>query len=260
MCSVSMWTGAWLLQVLAVEPALEGHRQLATVRLQRSEQTVSVRCSHLGERWEAAGRPGPGGGAQQDRARRDSKEARREKEAKRERGEQSFTDMSKVLAWACRAESCTTPYALVWSTLKVSARPCSHEMRFFSAACSSHPPPWIQVHDSLRCGPGGPLGGWATGRRWRCQHPCASVLCVVLQKHKRSTAAPREEAPWLASDIRVKLIDKALAGGALYLKKGTVLDVLQPRLCDVLVDGKRISNVHQSQLETVRPQRDLQTE
>ena len=82
---------------------------------------------------------------------------------------------------------------------------------------------------------------------------------MVLQKHKRSAAAFPEEAPWLASDIRVKLIDKALAGGALYLKKGTVLDVLQPLLCDVLVDGKRISNVHQSQLETVRPLCDLRS-
>ena len=77
-------------------------------------------------------------------------------------------------------------------------------------------------------------------------------MCDELLQKKKKKHLP-EESPWLTSDIRVKVIDKKLAGGALYLKKGTVVDVLQPQLCDLVVDGKRVSAVHQSQLETVRP-------
>lgn len=93
---------------------------------------------------------------------------------------------------------------------------------------------------------------------------CSShtAVHVVLQKQKRSdisAASFPDEAPWLTSDIRVKLIDKKLNAGALYLKKGTVVDVLQPMVCDLVVDGKHISNVHQSQLETVRPHRDVES-
>ena len=52
------------------------------------------------------------------------------------------------------------------------------------------------------------------------QHPTASVS---PQKQRRSEAgsqpAPAAEPPWLAADIRVRIVDKALRGGALYLKK-----------------------------------------
>lgn len=70
-------------------------------------------------------------------------------------------------------------------------------------------------------------------------------------KHAEKQRTFPDELPWLTSDIRVKIVDKKMQNGALYLKKGIVVDVLQPLVCDLVVDGKRISNVHQSQLETV---------
>ena len=35
----------------------------------------------------------------------------------------------------------------------------------------------------------------------------------------------------------MKIVDKKLRGGRLYLKKGTVVDVKTPTLCDVFMDG-----------------------
>ena len=59
---------------------------------------------------------------------------------------------------------------------------------------------------------------------------------------------------WLVSNIRVKIIDKRLQGGNVYLKKGVVVDVKTPTLCDVLLDGQKIiTDVRQRQLETVVP-------
>lgn len=96
---------SWALQVLALEPLVEGHSQMATVRLKRSDQTVSVRCKDLGERWEAAGASGgapagravDGRGGEQDRGRKESKkEKKREKESKRDRVDSRPSEKSKV--------------------------------------------------------------------------------------------------------------------------------------------------------------------
>lgn len=64
-----------------------------------------------------------------------------------------------------------------------------------------------------------------------------------------------KERPWLVPNIRVKIIDKRLQGGRLYLKKGVVVDVKAPTVCDVYVDGTRESvlDLRQRQLETVVP-------
>lgn len=62
---------------------------------------------------------------------------------------------------------------------------------------------------------------------------------------------------WLASHIRVRIISKDLKGGRLYLKKGEVVDVVGPTICDITMDDSRelIQGVDQDFLETALPRR-----
>jgi len=64
---------------------------------------------------------------------------------------------------------------------------------------------------------------------------------------------------WLMPHIRVRIVSRERAGGKLYLSKGTILDVVTPTSCDVLLDGgsgKLLENVAASELETALPKRD----
>lgn len=62
--------------------------------------------------------------------------------------------------------------------------------------------------------------------------------------------------PWLVGHIMVKIVDKHLHGGKLYLKKAEIIEVMQPKVCTLYSRDTRkyYSDVHQSQLETVVPQ------
>ncbi|KAF8024372.1 hypothetical protein BT93_F1529 [Corymbia citriodora subsp. variegata] len=62
---------------------------------------------------------------------------------------------------------------------------------------------------------------------------------------------------WLMSHIRVRVISKNLKGGRLYLKKGRVVDVVGPKICDILMDESKelIQGVDQEYLETALPKR-----
>lgn len=62
---------------------------------------------------------------------------------------------------------------------------------------------------------------------------------------------------WLMSHIRVRVISKNLKGGRLYLKKGRVVDVVGPKICDILMDESKelIQGVDQDYLETALPKR-----
>ena len=51
-----------------------------------------------------------------------------------------------------------------------------------------------------------------------------------------STKKQKVERPWLRANIRVKIIDKEAENGRLYLKKGTIVDVKSPTVCDVYVE------------------------
>lgn len=66
-----------------------------------------------------------------------------------------------------------------------------------------------------------------------------------------------QEVSWLRSHIRVKIISKDLKRGRLYLKKGEVVDVVGPKVCDIAMDEGRelIQGVSQELLETALPQR-----
>ncbi|GMI83068.1 modifier of snc1, 2 [Hibiscus trionum] len=62
---------------------------------------------------------------------------------------------------------------------------------------------------------------------------------------------------WLRSHIRVRIISKSLAGGRLYLKKGQVVDVVGPYMCDISMDESKelVQGVEQELLETALPRR-----
>ncbi|XP_030472087.2 protein MOS2 [Syzygium oleosum] len=62
---------------------------------------------------------------------------------------------------------------------------------------------------------------------------------------------------WLMSHIRVRVTSKDLKGGRLYLKKGRVVDVVGPKICDILMDESKelIQGVDQEYLETALPKR-----
>ena len=64
------------------------------------------------------------------------------------------------------------------------------------------------------------------------------------------------EKPWLSPHIMVKIVDKQLQGGRLYLKKAEVIEVTQPTRCTLYSRDLRkyVSDVHQNLLETVVPQ------
>ncbi|CAL1374470.1 unnamed protein product [Linum trigynum] len=61
--------------------------------------------------------------------------------------------------------------------------------------------------------------------------------------------------PWLNNHIRVRIISKDMKGGRLYLKKGEVVDVVGPYICDIAMDGSRelVQGVDQDLLETALP-------
>ncbi|KAF6144680.1 hypothetical protein GIB67_006172 [Kingdonia uniflora] len=66
-----------------------------------------------------------------------------------------------------------------------------------------------------------------------------------------------EKAPpsWLTSRIRVRVISKDFKRGKLYLKKGEVVDVIGPRVCDISMDetNELVQGIDQDILETALP-------
>lgn len=66
-----------------------------------------------------------------------------------------------------------------------------------------------------------------------------------------------ERVDWLRSHIRVRIVSQELKGGALFFKKGVVLDVVGPGVCNVRVDesGELVQGVDQELLEAVLPRR-----
>ena len=89
----------------------------------------------------------------------------------------------------------------------------------------------------------------------------------VSDSSKKQRAVPSDEEedvpvsnfsdkPWLAHHIMVKVVDKQLQSGRLYLKKAEVIEVIQPKVCTLYSRDTRkyYSDVHQNQLETIVPQ------
>eukprot|EP00878_Enallax_costatus_P016384 GHUV01017185.1.p1 GENE.GHUV01017185.1~~GHUV01017185.1.p1 ORF type:complete len:397 (+),score=148.46 GHUV01017185.1:857-2047(+) len=73
-------------------------------------------------------------------------------------------------------------------------------------------------------------------------------------RQRQQPAAIPPHKLWVAPLIHVRVVDKRLQGGKLYLKKGVVLDVAPDGTCDVrMTESKHVVNAHQDQLETVVP-------
>ncbi|KAJ7563410.1 hypothetical protein O6H91_03G109000 [Diphasiastrum complanatum] len=70
-------------------------------------------------------------------------------------------------------------------------------------------------------------------------------------------AAGKPTKPWLMSHIRVRIINKRMSSGRLYLKKARVVDVISPTVCDILLDenGELLQEVKQEYLETALPKK-----
>ncbi|XP_065862333.1 protein MOS2-like [Euphorbia lathyris] len=64
-----------------------------------------------------------------------------------------------------------------------------------------------------------------------------------------------ERMQWLRNHIRVRIISKDLKGGRFYLKKGEVVDVIGPYICDISIDDTKelVQGVDQDLLETALP-------
>eukprot|EP00252_Welwitschia_mirabilis_P021281 TRINITY_DN5414_c0_g1_i1.p1 TRINITY_DN5414_c0_g1~~TRINITY_DN5414_c0_g1_i1.p1 ORF type:complete len:542 (+),score=123.06 TRINITY_DN5414_c0_g1_i1:143-1768(+) len=75
--------------------------------------------------------------------------------------------------------------------------------------------------------------------------------------HESSRAAVPVASSWLRSHIRVRVISKEFKKGKLYLKKGRIVDVVDPTTCDLLMDesGVVVQGVKQDMLETALPKR-----
>ncbi|KAL8482032.1 hypothetical protein ACS0TY_028258 [Phlomoides rotata] len=62
---------------------------------------------------------------------------------------------------------------------------------------------------------------------------------------------------WLRNHIRVRIISEELKGGRLFLKKGVVVDVVGPGVCDISIDesSELVQGIDQKLLETALPKR-----
>jgi G patch domain/KOW motif-containing protein len=69
--------------------------------------------------------------------------------------------------------------------------------------------------------------------------------------------AQPEASPWLTPHVRVRVVSQRFCGGAHYLKKGTIVDVLSPGVCMLQLDDARglLDAVPQRCLETLLPKR-----
>lgn len=79
----------------------------------------------------------------------------------------------------------------------------------------------------------------------------------VRKSGKEEEKMRSERVNWLRNHIRVRIISEELKGGKLFLKKGVVVDVVGPGLCDISIDESRelVQGVDQELLETALPKR-----
>lgn len=80
---------------------------------------------------------------------------------------------------------------------------------------------------------------------------------VSSQYSSRREEQRKPLVSWLTSHIRVRIISKDFKGGRLYLKKGEIVDVIDPTTCDISMDDSRelIQGIGQELLETAIPRR-----
>ena len=71
-------------------------------------------------------------------------------------------------------------------------------------------------------------------------------------------SSSQQDPPWLAEHIMVKVIDKHLGRGRLYLQKAEIINVQAPTICSIhfTATNETVDNVQQDQLETVVPRKE----
>jgi len=102
------------------------------------------------------------------------------------------------------------------------------------------------------------------GSREAARAEAEAAAPAAAAQPSRAPEAPRGEAeapPWLAPHIRVRCVSRRLGGGAHYLRKGTVVDVLTPGVCMLRLDADGtagatlLEDVPQRALETLVPKK-----
>ena len=90
------------------------------------------------------------------------------------------------------------------------------------------------------------------------QHRPSSKSRQAAGSEQPKAASSTSEPPWLAEHIMVKVVDKHLSKGRLYLQKAEVIDVHAPTLCSLHFPetNETVDNVQQAQLETVIPRKE----
>jgi hypothetical protein len=204
----------------------------ALVRLLPSHEEVEIRCSELGEVGEAPRGGGAGGGGQrQQQQQRDSAAAaagsgRGDRERERGGGKRDSRERDERGGDAKRRRG--------GSREREQERESDRHRGGSGGGSHQHKP----GHDKRRGGGGA----------------SSSSSSSSSSGSDASPTPPPARATWLFPSIRVRVLDKRLAGGALYLKKGVVVDVHPGALADVAVEETRqVVQLPEAQLETVVP-------
>jgi len=73
---------------------------------------------------------------------------------------------------------------------------------------------------------------------------------------KKKQQSNNQKLAWLLPNIRVRCVSKTYKGGLLYLKKGTVMDILPDNSFIIMTeDGKLIEDLKEDDLETIVPKK-----
>ncbi|GBG90266.1 hypothetical protein CBR_g50444 [Chara braunii] len=124
----------------------------------------------------------------------------------------------------------------------------------------------INAKQTLSCDGGGHQGVDASGKKAKGNGEKGKGQQGNGGKGKGQQGDERKDSritSWLMGGIKVRIVNKELSGGKVYLKKATVADVVgfapatRKMLCDVVLDenGKILQGVDESSLETVLPKR-----
>ena len=189
--------------MVALQPLSEGHSQRATVRLEPSEEVVTIRCKELSCSAPEGANSAMNGTGHRPKHRHSSSHKR----SSRERDEEPGLQGSKRHKHSSSSREPSAAAAAV------------------GLAAAQADGSVISPDSDEGLGTGGTQG-----------------------------SQPREPA-WLAPHISVKIVDKHLSGGKLYLKKAEVIDVTEPRVCSIHSKdmNQAVHGIHQNLLETVVP-------
>ncbi len=102
---------------------------------------------------------------------------------------------------------------------------------------------------------GAPTANGSSHKRSKHDRPDSKQEAVAKQPKPSSSM---QEPPWLAEHIMVKVVDKHMGRGRLYLQKAEIIDVHAPTVCSIhfSATNESVDNVQQDQLETVVPRRE----